>query len=64
MTENDIRKRLRAEADKLGSRQLLARQMGITPAYLSDFLAGNRGAGKAILAYLGVEKLVTYRSSK
>lgn len=41
----------------------LAKTLGISTAYLSDFLAGKRGAGPTILKALGYEIEPVYRRS-
>jgi transcriptional regulator with XRE-family HTH domain len=38
-----------------------ARQLGISPQFLSDILKGNRSPGTAVLERLGLEKRVIYR---
>lgn len=55
---------LRRECEKAGSQAAWARAHGLTPAYVSDILAGNRGGGivgDGILRALGLERVVTYR---
>jgi len=41
----------------------LAKRIGVTDAYLSDVLRGNRQPGKAILQFFELEKVVTYRKA-
>lgn len=36
----------------------VARELGISPSYLSDVLHGNRGPGSAMLKKLGVKQIV------
>ena len=43
------------------SQRALAKDWGMSPAYLSDFLSGNRPAGPRILDALGLEKVVRVR---
>jgi transcriptional regulator with XRE-family HTH domain len=47
-----------------GNQAQMARKIGISPQYLNDVLSGKRGAGDKILAYLGLEKIVTYRKRR
>jgi transcriptional regulator with XRE-family HTH domain len=47
-----------------GNQAQMARKIGISPQYLNDVLNGKRGAGDKILAYLGLEKIVTYRKRR
>ena len=42
----------------------VARDLGISPAYLSDAMHGNRDPGPKILEALGLERIVTYRKIK
>ena len=44
--------------DKQGDRTQaeLAKEIGISPAYLSDVLAGRRDPGPSVLDFLGIEK--------
>jgi transcriptional regulator with XRE-family HTH domain len=42
----------------------LAIDLGISPQYLGDVLAGKREPGKAILDELGMEKSISYRTKK
>lgn len=41
-----------------------AKSHGVSPAYVSDVIAGRREPGKKILKALGLEKVVTYVPSK
>lgn len=42
----------------------LARELEVSPAYLSDVLNGNREPGPKILDALGIERVVSYRQRK
>ena len=64
MDAQEIYHRLMRDARKLGSQRALAARIGISPAYLSDVIRGRRNAGPAITKYLGIERRVTYRSTK
>jgi len=62
MTPREI---LAARLLRQGSTQrALAREIGISEAYLSDILSQRREAGKQVLEYLGLERRVTYRKVK
>lgn len=41
-----------------------AKANGVSPAYVSDILAGRREPGKLVLDALGLERVVTYRRKK
>lgn len=47
-----------------GNQSAWARSRGISPAYVSDVLAGRRDPGKLILDAIGLERVVTYRRKK
>lgn len=67
MTEDEVRQMLRAACDKAGSQMAWANKHRITPAYVSDALAGKRHFGPRILAALGIEvagSITTYRRIK
>ncbi len=61
MTEADVIKRLRAEIVRVGSQKAIAMLYQVTDSYISDVLNGRRDIGPAILAGLGLERVVTYR---
>ena len=42
----------------------VAKQLGISPQYLSDVLNNRRQPGKAVLDGLGVERVLTYRRKR
>lgn len=41
-----------------------ARKHGVSPAYVSDVLAGRREPGKLVLDALGLERVITYRKKR
>jgi len=47
-----------------GNQAEMARKIGISPQYLHDVLNERRGPGDKILAWLGIERVVTYRKRK
>ena len=73
MSETKVRRRdlteefainlLREFVRREGSLRKLANVIGISPAYLSDVLRGNRSLGPTLLNYLKLEKIVTYKVS-
>lgn len=46
------------------SQASVARKIGISPQYLGQVIAGNRPLSEKILAFLGYERVVTYRRRK
>jgi predicted transcriptional regulator len=62
--DDDLRALVRNTVERTGTQQALAKEIGISKAYLCDFLKGNRGAGPAILSALGFEPKPYYRKSK
>jgi hypothetical protein len=63
-TEAQVREQVEAEVLRLGSLRALARQWGMSPSYLSDFLNGRRGPGPQILRPLGLVVTVRYVRGK
>jgi len=60
MTHAQLIKRLRAIIAERGNQKEAAAWMGISNAYLSDILAGNRKPGKKVLDQLGLEPRTVY----
>lgn len=61
MTEEELRAYVKRLQDaSFHSTRAFAKDVGCSAAYLSDFYAGNRGAGPKLLRYLGVIKQSTY----
>jgi DNA-binding transcriptional regulator YdaS (Cro superfamily) len=60
MTHDTLVRRLLARCAK-SSQKAFALQLGISPSYLSDVIAGRREPGPAVLSALGVERIVRYR---
>lgn len=57
----------RQQCERAGGQAAWAQKHGLSPSYVSDVLAGNRGSkiiGAAILKALGLEAVVTYRKSR
>lgn len=62
ITEDEVRERLRAEAQALGGQKQLAAQLGASEQYVSDVLAGRRKPGKRILAGLNLRRREVYEA--
>jgi hypothetical protein len=60
MTENDVRDLLSAECRKAGNQRRWADRHRLSPSYVSDVIKGARNPADAILAALGVRRVVTY----
>ena len=51
-----------AEANKLGGQSELARECGVSAAYINQFIKGHRNPPARLLAYLGYgQKTVYYK---
>lgn len=64
MTEDKVMEKLRGEIELLGSQKAFAAAQGFSDSYISDVLRGRRELGPAILAALGLERVVTYREKR
>lgn len=60
LTEQEVLARLRRQVEQSGSQRAWADAAGLTPQYIHDVLRGRRGIGAAVLAALGVERVVRY----
>ena len=58
MTDDEVRALIREKAN--GNVSAWAKSHGMSAQYVSDVLQSRRGPGDAILAALGLEKVVTY----
>lgn len=58
-SRNEVIEMLRGQIDLAGSMREYARSVGISAAYVSDVMRGNRDPGPAILHDLGLSKHVT-----
>ena len=63
MTAAEVRDRLREACAAAGSQQAFAAQAGVTASYVSDVLLGRREPTDAVLAPLGLERVVSYQPS-
>lgn len=61
LTETAIRVRLQKRVIDRGYKSAFAKQVGISPQYLSDILAGKRAIPDKVLAAIGIERVITYR---
>lgn len=61
LTEQEVMDRLRAAVAAAGSQKVYAESIGVSQAYLSDVLNGNRAPGEKILIALGLEAVIMYR---
>lgn len=64
MTHEQLIDKLKDMAGKAGSQLTLAKQLGVSPSYLSDVLNGRREPGKAILCALDLQAITEYRKVK
>jgi hypothetical protein len=62
--DRELAEQVRASIGHNGTQKQWAEDIGISTAYLSDFLNGNRGAGPAILKALGYEATPYYRKAE
>ena len=60
MKEKTVVSILRVLVKRHGSLRALAREIRISPAYLSDVLRGNRYPGPKIAKYLSLKRTVTW----
>jgi len=62
MTRASLVLRLRRRVRQAGqTQQTVARDLGISAAYLSDVLSGRREPGQKLLTALGLVRVVQYR---
>ena len=59
-----VPQKLRQWAKQRGSQRALARELGVSEAYLSDIINGRRDPGRKILKALGLERVVDYRPAR
>jgi transcriptional regulator with XRE-family HTH domain len=58
LSQQDLLKMLRREQGKMSLREF-AKEIGISPAYLSDIYKGRRQGGKKLLDYFDLEKSIS-----
>jgi hypothetical protein len=63
-TEVDILKELQQKRIKTGTQKILANELGISSAFLSDVLQGRRKIGERIPSQLGYQKKIKFEENK
>jgi DNA-binding transcriptional regulator YdaS (Cro superfamily) len=58
MTRDEVNELLYRMVKRAGSRSALAKEIGVSPAYIGDVLLGKRDPGPAILNVLGLRRQV------
>ena len=53
LTKQEMVDLIKGEVLRRGSQRILAKDIGVSDAYVSDILLGKRGIGPAILHFLG-----------
>ena len=64
MTHRQLISKLTDMAKESGSQTALAAKFGVSPSYLSEVLRGTRLPGDKILAALGLEKRIVFKSKE
>jgi hypothetical protein len=59
MTADEVRSLIRDKVAEAGSLRAWGAQAGVSAAYLSDVLNGNREPGETVAAALGLRKVVS-----
>jgi hypothetical protein len=62
-TESDLYDLIQGMVYKFGSQATVADRLGISTAYLNDYLSGRRAAGAKILAALELRRVISYEST-
>ena len=60
-TKEHILHLLRKEVAKAGSQKRLAENLGVSPAFVSDCLRGNRNPTGKLLAKVGYQIVISYK---
>ena len=60
MTRDELVKLLQRRVQTAGTQAALAKELGITAAYLGDVLNGKREPGPTLLNALGFRRVITY----
>jgi len=63
MTRDELVKLLQQEVQRKGTQAALAKELGITAAYLGDVLNGKRMPGPTLLNALGFRRVITYEKA-
>lgn len=61
MDQDEFCEYLRRYIDERGTQQDFAESIGVTPAYVSDVLRGQRKPGKKLLDGVGFERVEVYQ---
>lgn len=64
MPEQDPRTWLRQRVRALGTQRAVARELGVSDVYISDILHGRRGVSDALLAKMGLRRVVSIITRK
>ena len=60
ISKHEVMAMLNLVYERLGSWAKVAEEIGVSRAYMSDMVRGNRELGPKILSYLGLVKTVRY----
>ncbi|UGB27567.1 helix-turn-helix domain-containing protein [Methylorubrum sp. B1-46] len=60
LTQAEVIERLKSRVAERGSQHAVALEAGVSPQHLSDVLHGKRDVGPAVLALLGVQRVVRF----
>jgi transcriptional regulator with XRE-family HTH domain len=60
MTRDKLVELLQRKVQRAGTQAALAKELGITAAYLGDVLNGKRKPGPTLLDALGYRRVITY----
>jgi predicted transcriptional regulator len=63
ITESDLYDLIQCMIYEQGSQAAVAKKLGISTAYLNDYLSGRRAAGAKILAALELRRVISYEST-
>lgn len=63
LTEHEAMERLKAAIAEAGSQQAFAKKHHLAGAYISDVLRGKRALAPAVLAVIGLERVVLYQET-
>lgn len=62
LTHDELKQELRDRIKSYGTQRAAARAIGVSDAYVSDALTGQRPIGPAFLDWLGYDRVVVYVS--
>lgn len=63
-TESELYEMIERMISELGSQLAVAKKLGVSSAYLNDYLSGRRAAGAKILAALELRRVISYESTR